>query len=255
LAGLRSIAALLVSLAAAGGLLLPFTVRPVAADHLCGGFLNHTGGGLQTTSTSTTRHTTFITSQAPGGPTEQFRTRVIAVIGQTTVFDETVESGLTFIAVAEALDRARAAIRAQLGPLAVITGPEQTQSNRTQVSQNPTNQVTHTETAVTNTTSFGPTVIQVGPDQSITCFIAAGTTNLNINTHTETFVNSVIPAPGFLTFTELRLTGSGQQFVKPQIPQLQQIPFIQSIFTNRSRNNPKTPLQIFITPNIIRPTE
>jgi hypothetical protein len=232
-----------------------FDAKPASADHLCGGFITHlTGGATISTSTSTTRHSTFTAVQLPGGPVEQFRTRVVAQIGVSIVFDETVDGGPTSAAAQDALARARIALTAQLGPAATITGPEQSQTNRSPASQNPTNSLNHIETSVTTQTTLGPATILVGPDQGFVCFIPAGTSNVNTNTHTESFIDVITPAPGFLNFTELKLTGSGPQFVKPMIPQLTQLPVLGAIFTNRKRNTqPPPPLQVFITPNIVNP--
>jgi hypothetical protein len=173
------------------------------------------------------------------------------VAGGTTVFDETVTGGPGSAAVIDALARARAALQAQLGQNAVITGPEQTQSTRTQVTQNPTNQVNHIETSVTSSTTFGPATILVGPDQSITCFIAAGSTNVNVNTHTETFVDSILPAQTFLNTTQLQLTGTAGGSLKPVVPQIFQLPFKQALFSGGNRNKVQQPLQVFITPQLV----
>ena len=138
-------------------------------------------GGTTTATTSTTRHTT-VTEQTVEA--EEHQTRVTAVLDGVVVFDQTVNAapGSPEVHALEAQ-----AVAAVTGPGCAITGQGATGS-RGSTGSTVTDQVTHTETSVTSTTTFGPGTILIGEDQSQTFFVADGTANVNTNTHTETFV-------------------------------------------------------------------
>jgi hypothetical protein len=166
---------------------------PFANHAACVSYVTH-GGVLATVTTSTTRHETLTRVDRPTFQT--YRTRVISYMDRGTTFDQIFLSALGSSEIQAGLQNAEGALSQALrqealgGGEVVISRPSFTTA-RTSTTSPAGEEIDHTQTSPTTTTTLGPAIIFVGENHSQAFIVAAGTENINTDTHTEFFVNQL----------------------------------------------------------------
>lgn len=173
---------------------------PFANQGACVSYAAH-GGILTTFTTSTTSHTTFTRVDLP--TIQAYLTQVTSATDDgVTTYNQTFLSSPGSAEVSAAFAQAQLALTSALfvesntppndGHGAIVTSsPALVASSQTSETVFVGNQLDHTQTSTTTTTTLGPATIFIGPDQSLAFSVVAGTQNINTDTHTESFVNQL----------------------------------------------------------------
>lgn len=160
-------------------------------------------GDVEVTTTTSTSTNTIFVDEPILVRNRLYRTQVIAVQGNTTVFNQTVDSPPDLDAALALFAQARASVASPSRPELVSSNVERTVN------------VTNTETGrreevvVTTTTVVGPAQIFVGVNQTQPFFVREGTVNINSNTHTNITINRDVTTTTNITKVSLyRIRGN-----------------------------------------------